>query len=75
VVGHLGWFEEDLAAEAVVGDVVGHEDAFEAVLGAAFEEVDFFVFEDDLGVDAAVAGGADGDGGVVEEVGAGLGHG
>ena len=70
-VGHLGWLDEDFAAAAVVVDVVGDEDALEAVLGAALEHVDVVVLEDELGVDAAVAGGAEGDGGVVEEVGAG----
>ena len=74
VVGHLRRLDEDFAAAAVVVDVVGHEDALEAVLGAALEHEDVVVFEDDLGVDAAEAGGADGDGGVVEEVVAGLGH-
>ena len=72
-VGHLGRLDEDFAAAAVVVDVVGDQDALEAVLRAALEHVDVVVFEDDLGVDAAIAGGADGDGGVVEEVGAGFG--
>jgi len=43
------------------------------VLGAAFEEVDVAVLENGFGFDFAVAGGADGEGYVVEEVGAGFG--
>ena len=72
---HLGRLDEDFAAAAVVVDVVGDQDALGAVLGAALEQVDVAVLEDDLGVDLAVAGGADGEGDVVEEVGAGFGHG
>lgn len=71
VLRHLGWFEEDFAAAAVVGHIVGHEDAGEAVLRTALEHEGEVVFEDDFGVNAAEAGGAEGDGGVVEEVGAG----
>ena len=71
-VGHLGGLDEDFAAAPVVVDIVGDQDALEAVRGAAFEHEDVVVFEDDLGVDAAVAGGADGDGCVVVEVGATL---
>ncbi len=36
-VGHLGGLDEDFAAAAVVVDVVGDEDALEAVLRAALE--------------------------------------
>jgi hypothetical protein len=68
--GLLGGLDEDFAGAAVVVDVVGYEDAGVAVLRAAFEHPDFVVFEDDFGVDAAVADGADGDGYVVKEVGA-----
>ena len=72
---HLRGLDEDLAAAAVVVDVVGDEDAFGAVFRAAFEEIDVAVLEDDFGFDFAVAGGADRDGDVVEEVGAGfVGH-
>jgi hypothetical protein len=72
---HLGGLDEDFAAAAVVVDVVGDEDFFRTVLRAAFEEVDVVVLEDGLGFDFAVTGGADGDGYVVEEVGAGfVGH-
>jgi hypothetical protein len=74
--GHLGGLDEDFAGAAVVVDVVGDEDFFCAVLGAAFEQVDVAVLENGFGFDFAVAGGADGDGYVVEEVGAGfVGHG
>jgi hypothetical protein len=46
------------------------------VLRAAFEEVDVVVLENGFGFDFAEAGGADGDGYVVEQVGAGfVGHG
>ena len=68
--GLLGCLDEDFAGAAVVVDVVGYEDAGVAVLRAALEHPDFVVFEDDFGVDATVADGADGDGYVVEEVGA-----
>ena len=44
------------------------------MLRAALEHVDIAVFEDELGVDAAQAGGAEGDGGVVVQVGTGEGH-
>lgn len=62
--------EGDEALSVGVGDV----DALEAVLRAAFEHVDVPVFEDDFGVDAAEAGGAEGDGGVVVEERARAGH-
>jgi hypothetical protein len=74
-LGHLGGLDEDFAAAAVVVDVVGDEDTLGAVLGAAFEEVDFVVLEDGFGFYFAIAGGADGESYVVEEVGAGFGHG
>jgi len=74
-LGHLGRLDEDFAAAAVVVDVVGDEDTLGAVLGAAFEEIDLIVLENGFGFDFAVAGGADGDSDVVEEVGAGFGHG
>jgi hypothetical protein len=74
-LGHLGRLDEDFAAAAVVVDVIGDEDALGAVLGAAFEKVDVAVLENGFGFDFAVAGGADGDSYVVEEVGAGFGHG
>ncbi len=73
-LGHLGWLDEDFAAAAVVIDVVGDEDSLRAVLRAAFEQVDVAVLENGFGFDFAVAGGADGDGYVVEQVGAGFGH-
>jgi hypothetical protein len=44
-------------------------------LRTAFEEVDVVVLEDGFGFDLAVAGGADGEGDIVEEVRAGLRHG
>src|SRR5271155_5285371 len=74
-LGHFGGLDEDFAAAAVVVDVIGDEDALGAVLGAAFEEIDVVVLENGFGFDFAVAGGADGNGYVVEEVGAGFGHG
>ena len=64
--------DEDFAAAPVVVHVVGDQDPLEAVLRAPFEHEYVVVFEDDLGVDAAVAGGADRDGGVVVEVGPGV---
>jgi hypothetical protein len=67
-VGHLGGLDEDFAAATVVVHVVGDQHALEPVGGAAFEHEDLVFFEDDLGVDAAVTRGADGDGGVVIEV-------
>jgi hypothetical protein len=72
-VGHFRGFDEDFAAAAVVVDVIGDEDALEAVLGATFEHVDIAVFEDELGVYAAITSGADGDSCVVEEIGANAG--
>ena len=45
------------------------------MLGATLEEEDLAVLENDLGFDLAVAGRADGEGDVVEEVRASLGHG
>jgi hypothetical protein len=72
---HLWRLEEDFAAAAVVVNVIGDEDFLGAVLGAAFEEEDFVVLKNGFGFYFAVAGGADGDGNVVEEIGAGFGHG
>jgi hypothetical protein len=68
--GLLGRLDEDLAGAAVVVHIVGDQHALVAMLRAALQHPDFVVFEDDLRVDAAVAGGADGDGDVVEEIGA-----
>jgi len=67
-IGHFRGFDEDFATAAVVVDVIGHQDTLEAVGGATFEHEDLIVLEDDLGVDAAVARGADRDCGVVVEV-------
>src|SRR6266478_1926523 len=67
---HLGGLDEDFAAAAVVVDVVGDKDALGAVLRATFQEVDVAVLKDGFGFDLAIIGGADGDGYVVEEVGA-----
>src|SRR5271163_5125641 len=72
-LGHLWGLDEDFAAAAVIADVVGDEDTLGAVLGAAFQEVDVVVLENGFGFDFAVAGGADGEGYVVEEVRAGFG--
>jgi len=74
--GLLGNLDEDFPGAAVIVDVVGDQHALMAMLRTAFEHPDLAVFKHDLRVDAAVAGGADGDSDVVEEVGAELiGHG
>jgi hypothetical protein len=72
---HLRRLDEDFATAAVVVDVVGDEDFFGTVLRATLEEVNVAILKDGFGFDLAVAGGADGDGDVVEEIGAVLGHG
>jgi hypothetical protein len=66
--GLLGGLDEDFAGAAIVVDVVGNEDAGVAMLRTALEHPDFAVFEDDFGVNATIADGADGDGYVVEEI-------
>jgi len=43
---HLGGLDENLAAAAIVIDVIGDEDSFGAVVGAALQEEDFVVLED-----------------------------
>ena len=67
-VGHLGGLDEDFATAPIVVHVVRDQDPLEAMAGATFEHEDIIFFEDDLGVDAAVTGGADRDGCVVVEV-------
>jgi hypothetical protein len=69
-VGHFGRFEENLAAAPVVIDVVGNEHALRAVALAALQQINAVVLKDYFGVAAPIALGADGSGGVVEEVGA-----
>ena len=53
--GHFGRFDEHLAAPAVVIDVVGHQDAFVSVCGAALDHVHAVVLKNDLRLDLAVA--------------------
>src|SRR5581483_11446069 len=67
-VGHLGSFEKHLAAAPVVIDVVGDEHALVAMDGTAFQEVDPVVLEDNFSFELSVAGGADGESDVVEEI-------
>jgi hypothetical protein len=74
VVRHLRRLDEYFTAAAVVVDVVGHENAFETVLGATLEQEYVSAFEDDFGVDTAEARCANGDGSVVKEVVAGFCH-
>ena len=71
---HLRVLEEHLAAAAVVVDVVGDQHALGAVHRAVLEHQHAAVLEDDLGVDAPVAGRADRDRGVVEQIRSCLGH-
>src|SRR5882724_5463625 len=71
---HFGRLDENLAAAAVVVDVVGDQDALVSVLGAAFEQEHLIVLKDCLPFDFSIAGRADGEGDVVEEIGTGLGH-
>ena len=66
--GHLRRLQEDLSAPAVVVHVVGHEYLLGTMLGAALQEEDAPVLEDDLALDLAKAGRADRDRDVVEEV-------
>ncbi len=68
----LGWFDEDLAAAAIVFDVVRQQDLLAAVLRATLEHVHGFILENDLALDLAVTGGAEARGRVVEQVGADL---
>ena len=74
VINHrlLRSLDEDFAGAAVIVNVIGHKNALMAMLRAALQHPDLAVFEDDLGIDAAIAGGADGDGDVVEEIGSEL---
>jgi len=74
-LGHLGRLDEDFAAAAIVINIIGDEDALGAVLRAAFEEIDVIVLKNGFGFDLAVAGGADGESDIVEEVRAGFRHG
>jgi hypothetical protein len=67
---HLGRFDEDLTAPAVVLDVVRHQHPLEAVRRTPLEHEDRAVLEHDLPFDLPKAGRADRDGHVVEEVGA-----
>src|SRR5258708_23794108 len=68
VVRHLRRLQENLAAAAVIIDIVGNQDALTAMDGARFQQIDTTVFEDDLAVHAAKATGADGDGDVIKQV-------
>jgi hypothetical protein len=67
-VRHLGRLDKDFATAPVVVHIIRYEDALEAVGRTTLEHEDVIFFEDDLGVDAAVTGGTDGNGGVVVEV-------
>jgi hypothetical protein len=66
-IRHFRGLDEDLTAAAVV-HVVRDEDTLKAMLWATFEHVHVVFLEDDLGIDAAIAGGANGDGRVVKEI-------
>jgi hypothetical protein len=72
---HLGGLDEDLAAAAVIVDVVGDENSFRAMLGAAFQEKHISVLEYRLRFNLAVTGRTDRESDVVEEVGTGFRHG
>lgn len=72
-VGHLWGLDEDFATAPIVVHIVRNQDPLEAMAGAPFEHEDIVFFEDDLGVDAAVTGSADGDGCVVVEIRANVG--
>src|SRR5713226_4385446 len=67
--GHFGAFDEDFAATPVIIDIVGNQHAFGAVLGAALQQEDFAVLENDLAFQFVEARGTNGDGHVVERVG------
>src|SRR5262249_44903066 len=67
-IRHLRRFDEHFARAAVIIDVVGDEDAFCAVLRAAFEQKDISVLENDLALDLAVTGRADGDRNIVVKI-------
>src|SRR5579864_1518689 len=72
---HFRGLDENLAAAAVVVDVVGNEDALSAMLRAALEQVDIAILKNSLGFDLVVARRADRYGYVIEKVGTSLGHG
>src|SRR5215475_5126383 len=68
LVRHLRRFDEHFAGTAVVINIVGDEHAFGAVRGAAFEQEDVAALEDDLALDLAEAGRANGDRNIVVEI-------
>src|SRR5260370_13469977 len=73
--GHLGALDENFAAAAIVIDIVGDQHAFRAVFGAALQQEDFAVLENDFAFQFVEARGTNGDGHVVERVGPNaLGH-
>jgi hypothetical protein len=59
VIRHLRWLDEYFAAATIVIHIIGHQHPLEAMLRASFEHKDLAILKDDLGVDAAVTGGAD----------------
>src|SRR5690349_18353762 len=65
---HLGRLDEDLAAAAVVVNIVRNQNFLVSMLRAVLEHEDFAVHEDDLGLDFLKAFGADRNGNVVEEI-------
>src|SRR5262249_21737637 len=65
---HLRRLDEDLAAPAIVVDVVGHEDPLAAVVGAVLQHEDLAVLEHDLRFDLPEARRADRERHVVEDV-------
>jgi hypothetical protein len=72
---HFGTLDENLAATAVVVNIVSEKDALGTVIGAALEHEDSVVLENDFAFEFAEAGGANGERDIVKHVGANtLGH-
>jgi ABC-type uncharacterized transport system YnjBCD ATPase subunit len=67
-MGCSGSLDKHLARAAVVVHIVGHQHARVAMLRTALQHPDLAVLENNLRVNAAVTGGADGDGHVIKEI-------
>jgi hypothetical protein len=65
---HFRRLDEYFAAAPIVVDVIGHEHPLGAVLRAFLEQVDALILKNDLAFHFAIAGGADRQRDVVEEI-------
>jgi len=66
--GHFWGLDKDLAAAAVIFDIVGQQDLFTAMLGAPLQHENLAVLKDDFSFHLRQTARADRDCNVIEEI-------